>query len=577
MNVIDFRASRCRHCYKCVRACSLKAIRVKDGHAGVLADRCILCGRCLSVCPQNAKTVHSERGKAAGFLKEGIPVIASVAPSESEMFAGAGRGRLVCALKKLGFAAVRETSEGAAFVTREYKRQIEAGGRKNLLTTCCPGAVELVEKYYPSQIGALLPVVSPMTAHARLLKEEADGPVRVVFLGPCIAKKREAADERNPGGADAVLTFQELEDWLEEEGIALKDCEPSEFDNPDPAVNRLYPATGGILASLAAFGTDFGPYRRLAVDGLDSCMRLLEDMENGKVENCLIELSICEDGCLNGPAAPKAKSSLYQMKADLKRDVSKKETDSDWFAGRAEPKLAREFADRHMEEPRPSEEEIRDILRRIGKMTGADELNCGACGYPSCRAKAVAVYQGKAEIEMCIPYMHEKAESLANVVMDTTPNAVLLIAPNMDIREASASARRLFGKNGAQIVGRNLKEFIVTEAVEQVFASHENRYTEKHEYLEFGRIVLQTLVYVKELDMVLAIFVDITEEEERARKDQEQRLEMVAMAQKVIDRQMMVAQEIAGLLGETTAETKVTLTKISRSLLEETPERGNRL
>lgn len=577
MNVIDFKASRCQHCYKCVRACSLKAIQVKEGHAAILSEQCILCGRCLSVCPQNAKTIHSEREKAAAFLREEIPVIASVAPSESVMFGKTGGGHLVTALKKLGFAAVRETSEGAAYVTREYKRQIEAGKRKNLLTTCCPGAVELVEKYYPSQIHALLPAVSPMTAHARLIRKEAQGPVRVVFLGPCIAKKREAADKRDEGGVDAVLTFQELESWLEDEGIVLSECETSEFDNGDPAVNRLYPATGGILASLAASGTDFGSYRRLAVDGLDACMHLLEDMEKGQVENCLVELSICEDGCLNGPAAPKKRGSLYQMKADLKGAAPKKEPAPEWFAGRAEPELARTFEDRRWEERMPSEEEIREILHRIGKVTKEDELNCGACGYPSCRAKAIAVYQGKAEIEMCIPYMHEKAESLANVVMDTTPNGVLLIAPSMEIREASASARRLFGKNGAQIVGRNLREFIVTETVEQVFATHENRYTEKREYLEFGRIVLQTLVYVKELDMVLAIFVDITEDEERARKDREQRQEMVAMAQKVIDKQMMVAQEIAGLLGETTAETKVTLTKVSRSLLEQTPERGNRL
>lgn len=577
MNVIDFKASRCQHCYKCVRTCSLKAIQVKEGHAAILAEQCILCGRCLSVCPQNAKTIHSEREKVAGFLKEELPVIASVAPSESEMFAEAGRGRLVTALKKLGFAAVRETSEGAAYVTREYKKQIEAGGRKNCLTTCCPGAVELVEKYYPSQIGALLPAVSPMTAHARLIRKEADGPVRVVFLGPCIAKKREAADGKNEGGADAVLTFLELEEWLEEEGIVLSECEAAGFDNGDPAVNRLYPATGGILAALAASGTDFGGYRRLAVDGLDACMHLLEDMEEGRVENCLVELSICEDGCLNGPAGPKKKGSLYQMKADLRDATPRREPAPEWFAEHGEPELAREFADRHQEERIPSEEEIREILRRIGKVTSEDELNCGACGYPSCRAKAVAVYQGKAEIEMCIPYMHGKAESLANVVMDTTPNAVLLIAPSMEIREASASARRLFGKNGAQIVGRNLREFIVTEAVERVFATHENQYTEKREYLEFGRIVLQTLVYVKELDMVLAIFIDITEDEERARRDREQRQEMVAMAQKVIDKQMMVAQEIAGLLGETTAETKVTLSRVSRSLLEPAPERGNRL
>jgi iron only hydrogenase large subunit-like protein/uncharacterized Fe-S cluster-containing protein len=576
VNVIDFQASRCRHCYKCIRTCGVKAIRVKEGHACIIEEECIFCGRCLEVCPQGAKTLHSEREKVEDFLREGVPVIASVAPSEAELFAGGEKGRLTAALRKLGFAAVRETSEGAAFVTREYRKQIERGGRKNLLTSSCPGAVELVEKHYPSQLDALLPVVSPMVAHGRLIRREAEGPVRVVFFGPCLAKKREAADSRNEGGPDAVLTFLELEDWLAEKGITLSDCEPSDFDNPDPKVNRLYPAAGGILAALEAAGTDFGPYRRIAVDGLASCLRLLQDMEAGKVENCLVELNICPDGCLNGPAAPANRRSIYQMKADLQERTPRREPAPVWFEGRPEPALDREFRDRSVPEPVPSEGEIRQILRRIGKVRREDELNCGACGYPSCRAKAVAVYQGKAEIEMCIPYMREKAESLANIVMDTTPNAVLLIAPSLEIKEASASARELFGKNGSQIVGRRLSEFISPEAFERVFRTHTNVYTEKQEYLEFGRIVLQTLVYVKGMDMVLAIFVDITEEEERAKKDREQRMEMVAMAQKVIDKQMMVAQEIAGLLGETTAETKVTLTKVSRSLLEETSERGTR-
>lgn len=569
MNVIDFKKTRCQHCYKCVRNCAIKAIQIKDGQACILPEECILCGHCLEVCPQNAKTVHSECKDVKGFLREEIPVVASVAPSAAVLFGEDGGNRIVSALKKLGFAAVRETSEGAAYVTEEYRKRIERGENRNWITTCCPSAVELVEKQYPSQIPALLPVVSPMTAHARRIRQEWDGPVRIVFFGPCIAKKREA---KVVGDVDGVLTFQELEEWLEEEGISLENCKPEPYSNEDPKANRLYPAGGGILAALQAAGTEFGAYRKLKVDGLQACMELLADMEAGRIQNCVIEMSVCENSCLNGPGAPKRKPSIYQMQADLQERVSVTAVGKDWFVGEKGWDAGREFRDRSVEVPQPSEDEIRRILREMGKNSPEDELNCGACGYPSCRAKAAAVYQGKAEIEMCLPYMHDKARSLANVVMESTPNAVLLIAPDLRIREASRSARKLFAPDGGPVVGRKLSEFLPAGEVEQVFRTRTDIHNEKRNYPEFGKIVLETMVYVDKMEMVLAIFVDITEKEARERHDRELRMEMVAVAQKVIDKQMMVAQEIAGLLGETTAETKVTLSKLRDSILFEEEE-----
>ena len=293
MEIIDFKATKCKHCYKCVRYCGVKAIQVKDERAVIMPDKCILCGHCLKICPQSAKTLKSDLNMVRGFLREGMRVVVSIAPSYMGLLKYKTIGQVRGALLRLGFEDVRETSEGAAFVTAEYARLLAEHKMENIITTCCPSANDLVEIYYPQLIPYLAPVVSPMIAHGKLLKEELGRDVKVVFLGPCIAKKKEAMDLRHEGYIDAVLNFNDINKWLEEEDIVIEDCEDRPFTAFDPKVNRLYPVTNGVVNSVLATEEKGDGYRKFYVHGEDNCIDLCKSMSRGEIKGCFIEMNMC--------------------------------------------------------------------------------------------------------------------------------------------------------------------------------------------------------------------------------------------------------------------------------------------
>lgn len=567
MNVIGFKEASCKNCYKCVRICEVKAIVVKDQQAQICNDSCILCGHCLDACPQNAKTLISDLDKVKGFIKRKEKTVVSLAPSYLGIMDYDKVGQVVTALKKLGFFQVRETSEGAAYVTREYSRLLSEGKMRNIITTSCPSANELIEIYYPSLTPDMAPVVSPMIAHGRLIKKQLGEDVKVVFLGPCIAKKREAlGDERTTGAIDAVINFTEVEEWLKESNINIHALEESAFDNENPEVNRLYPITSGVLSSVVTTATK-NHYRKFYVHGLNNCIELLKSMEKGEVEDCFIELNVCNGGCIKGPAVDTSYISRFKVKLDMEESISKVSPKESFYTQLEEKDLVKRFLPRGSKDPIPSDEEIRAILKKIGKVDKAHELNCGACGYPSCREKAIAVYQGKAELSMCIPYMHDKASSMANVVMDTTPNIIMMVDADMKIVEYNAAAERYFHYTKEQALSMYLYEIVDHTDFQYVLDTKASILGKKITYQEYGVTTLQNIVYVPDQNNVLGIMVDITAEEQKELKAYEVKMDTIEMAQKVIDKQMMVAQEIAGLLGETTAETKVTLTKLRDTIL----------
>ncbi|MDO5293739.1 MAG: [Fe-Fe] hydrogenase large subunit C-terminal domain-containing protein [bacterium] len=567
MNVIGFREARCKNCYKCVRICEVKAIVVKDQQAQIRDDLCILCGHCLDACPQNAKTLISDLDRVKEFIRSKKTTIISLAPSYLGIMKYKKVGQVVTALKRLGFTEVRETSEGAAYVTREYVRLLEEGKMKNIITTCCPSANDLIEIYYPSLTNDMAPVVSPMIAHGRLIKEQLGEEVKVVFLGPCIAKKREAlGDGRTAGAVDAVINFTEVEEWLKEEKIEISSLSETEFDNKNPEVNRLYPITSGVLSSVVASSTR-DHYRKFYVHGLRNCIELLKSMEKGEVEDCFIELNVCNGGCIKGPAVDTSYISRFKVKLDMEESIPKTPAGDGFFNSDTELSFKKTFTPRKSKDPIPTDEQIRAILKKIGKNDPSHELNCGACGYSSCREKAIAVFQGKAELSMCIPYMHDKASSMANVVMDTTPNIIIMVDSDMKIVEYNAAAEVYFHYSKEQALSMYLYEIVDHSDFQYVLDTRSRILGKKVTYKEFGVTTLQNIVYVPDQNNVLGIMVDITAEEEKELKAYEVKMDTIEMAQKVIDKQMMVAQEIAGLLGETTAETKVTLTKLRDTIL----------
>ncbi len=567
MRVIDFKDAKCRHCYKCVRHCAVKAISVRDEQARIMVDHCINCGRCLEVCPQNAKTFASDMDRVKGYLRQGMKTVISIAPSYAGVLEFDSPGQVVDALQRLGFAEVRETAEGAALVTNEYKKLVREGEMPNIITTCCPSVNDLVEKYYPDCAKLMAPVVSPMIAHGRYIKKIYGQDVKVVFLGPCIAKKQEAeGDDRVTGAVDAILTFEELALWLKEEGIDIHSCGEKPMGNPDPKINRLYPVSGGVIQSVITEEESDG-YHKVFVDGLENCMEMLECLERGELDHCFIEVNVCEGGCAKGPASAHWNTSYVKTKVKIENGVS-------YRAARDLPdmsteELAKRFGNRGLDDRMPTEEQIRRILMSTGKYSKEDELNCGACGYSTCREKAVAVFQGKAEVTMCMPYALTQAESMSNVVMDMTPNMIFVIGNDMRILDCNRKGQELLGVGHDEAVRRYIFEFIEADDIESALLTREPVFHKKIR-LDRGRIVAEeTIVYIENLDAVLVLFQDVTREERIKEQHYNLKVETVEMAQKVIEKQMMVAQEIAGLLGETTAETKVTLTKLRDSILNE--------
>ena len=570
MRVIDFKDASCKHCYKCVRYCEVKAISVENEQAHIMKNHCINCGHCLEVCPQNAKTFASDMERVKGYLRQGMKTIISIAPSYLGVLEYDKPGQIVDALQRLGFYEVRETAEGAALVTREYWKLLKAGEMTNIITTCCPSVNDLIEKYYPELVPMMAPVVSPMIAHGRLIKHIYGEDVKVVFLVPCIAKKEEAiGDERVRGAIDAILTFEEIVKWWKAEGIDVHQCENKPMGNPNPKVNQLYPISGGIIQSVRASSIEDN-YYKIHIDGLKACMELFDELKKGDIQHSFFEVNVCEGGCIKGPASDKWNQSLIRAKMDVEDQVAHREEATEIDGNGIQ--LHKTFTDRRVEDPMPSDQEMKTILHAMGKYTKSDELNCGACGYPTCRAKALAVYQKKAEISMCLPYAVAQAESMSNVVMDVTPNMILIVDKDLRIRECNKKAQEMLGVSREEALERYIFEFVDALDIEEALRNKQQVARKKINLESVKLTVIESIVYIESIESVLVTYQDITKEEKAKLQHYNLKMETVEMAQKVIDKQMMVAQEIAGLLGETTAETKVTLSKLRDSILFEEEE-----
>ena len=564
MSVIGLKKANCKNCYKCLKVCPVKSIRVVNEQAQIIDDDCLLCGTCLANCPQNAKTLTSSLDQVKEMLASGEKVAVSLAPSFLGSFSLEKPGQMAAALKKLGFCAVSETAQGAAYVTAQYHDLMVENKMKNIITTCCPSINRLIELYHPEVVEYMAPVVSPMIASARLIKQALGKGVKVVFVGPCIAKIDEAADIRHDTDVDAVLTFEDIEQWFREEGIVPGQCEDASFLNASSKILRMYPVTSGILESLKARG-DCNNYRMITVDGIQECIALFSSMAKGELDHCFVEVNACKGGCVNGPAKTKGEETRFRAALDVENYA--REDAGDYPAVDEEIPMGKRFFDRSRHEKLPDEDTIRSILAKIGKESPEQELNCGACGYNSCREKAIAVYLNKAELTMCVPYMKELAESLSNYVLSETPNITIMVDDEMNIIEFNKAAEECFKISRREALEKGLFELIDSSDFQFVLETKQPITNKKVHYKEYGITTEQSIIYIDKQNIVMGIFKDITKEEREQENLYDLRVETMEMAQKVIDKQMVAAQQIASLLGETTAETKVTLTKLKNMIV----------
>ncbi|MBW7573254.1 [Fe-Fe] hydrogenase large subunit C-terminal domain-containing protein [Caproiciproducens faecalis] len=564
MGIIGLKAANCKNCYKCVKVCPVKSIKVEHAQAQIIERNCILCGTCLEQCPQNAKTLNSDVAAVKEMIGKGARVILSVAPSYVGSFDFDDVRKFAGAVKALGFFGVAETSMGAAYVTAEYHRLIKENRMENIITTCCPSANRLIEHYYPSLVDQMAPVVSPMIAHARLLKKIFGYGTRVIFVGPCIAKIDEAADIRHNNDVDAVITFDDLAGWLEEEHVVINDTQPASFLNPSSRILRMYPVTDGIIASLRSMG-DTGDWKMLSVSGSAECIDLCKALERGDLRHCFIEINMCKDGCINGPISNRDAASRFSSSMKVRNYAAE---DAGEYPNLPEQiPMEMRFVDCSVREDIPDEATIRMILAKIGKESPEDELNCGSCGYPTCRDKAVAVYQNKAELTMCMPYMKERAESLSNCVLTETPNITIIVDKDLNIIEFNTAAEKAFGISRHEALQKCIYEIMDSSDFEYAFDVKQSIPDKKVHFRDYEMTTMQTIVYIAKQNIAMGIYKDITREEAELESKYKLRSETMEMAQKVIDKQMIAAQQIASLLGETTAETKVTLTKLKNMIV----------
>lgn len=561
MSVLQFRKANCKNCYKCVRNCPVKAIEVKNHQAQVIERDCVLCGNCITVCPQNAKEVRCDTSIVKNLIREGRTVIASVAPSYIATYQVASFAVFAKALKELGFADVQETAQGAYLVKREYEALLEENASKPLISSCCPTVIKLMQKYYPNTLPYLAPVLSPMQAHAKLIKQKNPQAV-VVFIGPCISKKDECAQDTSL--TEIALTFEELDGWLEEREISLEEGLISEESTMR---SRFFPISGGILNTM----DQREDVHYVAIDGLENCIAALKEIQEGKLDHCFIEMSACEGGCVGGhafsrrPARIAAKARV-QAVADGRQQLNDYDIETSLD-------LERQVKPQHLFVANPSEKEIAEILKKMGKNKLEDELNCGTCGYSTCREKAIAVYFGKAEISMCLPFMKERAESFSDKIISITPNAILTVDTDLKIQQINLAGCRLFSLSKAEeVIGNPISRLMDEFDFAELIATGEHKRTKRAYLAEYNKYVEQTFLYDEGNAIVICIMKDVTETAQKREQISDKKNQAAQLTDKIVEKQLRIVHEIASLLGETAAETKVALTELKDIILMEEEE-----
>ena len=556
MNCLTLKKSNCKNCYKCIRHCPVKSIRFSGNQAHIINNECILCGQCFVGCPQDAKEIVDETEKVKVLLQSGDPVYVSLAPSFVANYPGVGIEAMTRALKKLGFAGVEETAIGATMVKTEYERMLREEARDVIITSCCHSINLLIQKYFPDALEYLADVVSPMQAHCLDLKKRYPN-CKTVFVGPCVAKKDEA--EHYAGIVDAVLTFEELTKWLKKEDIPLEKI----MDSNEHSRTRFFPTTGGVLKTMERL-PDF---TYMALDGVENCIEALKEVVAGKVHKCVLEMSACVGSCLGGPIMEKYTNARIQEYMAVKAYAG----DKDFIVDQPDPlEMKKGFSSIAPKAIVPTEAEINSVLRQMGKFRPEQELNCGSCGYNTCREKAIAICQGKAEISMCLPYLKDKAESFSDTIVENTPNGLIVLNEKLEVQSINGAARRLMNiRSASDVMGAHVARILDPEVFVSVLNTRRNILSSRTYLAEYKRYVDFSVMYDYDSRLLIGIMRDVTDEELAREKKEDISQKTIEVADKVVEKQMRIVQEIASLLGETAAETKIALTKLKESIINE--------
>lgn len=564
--IMGLSRADCRGCYKCIRACPVKSLSCLDEQVRVVDGECIYCGRCLLICPQNAKYIRDDLEKVRSAIAAGEKLYASVEPSCQAAFPGVDMGKMASALSALGFVHAEPVTVGAAQVTRAYDAASVSWKAPNLITTACPSIYLLVQRHYPELVEQLAPTVSFAVAHARIIRQIYGPRARVVSIGPCISQKHDAQDGESGNALYASLTFSELAAWFASAGIDPREMKRKPMGT---VAYDYFARPGGVIHHLAK--ETRRKWECVAVDGVDRCAEVLESVRRDGLSGYFLELTACAGGCLGGPILRMMNVPYLTAKDALVHGPRQETPGPRLLTQGVEADLSRSFRKLAPRRSPIREEEIASVLARMGKTSVKQELNCGCCGYNTCREKAVAVIHGKADISMCVPYMRELAESMSATVVENIPTGVLILNEKLQVEHINPAAVALLHVRG-EICGRSVGALLPSNDFYQVLSTGENVLHHKVRYEKPGIVVSQSVVRVQSARTVIVLLEDITHKELESEKHRVMTEETAQFAREVVEKQMRVVQQIAGLLGETAMETKLALSKLTNTLVEQAGE-----
>lgn len=562
--------NNCQDCYKCVRRCPVKAIKIEDGSAMIVPDLCIACGTCYRVCPAKAKQARNDLTRAKHLVQSGKDVYVSLAPSWITEFEGVSREQMIAAIRRLGFRGVSETALGAEEVSANIAGLLDKAANEALqvsaanrlfISTACPAVVEYINKYVPERTANLTKLTSPLLAHCRLLKTALGKDIEVIFIGPCIAKKIEA--DRHPDLLSLSLSFTDLRQWLKDENIELKDIHTSVFDKfvmSKAEEGAAYPVEGGMIETLKPYEQSQKAYL-MQITGIENIKRELKNIREEALDRPIfIECLACEGGCVNGPCTSSKKSGLE------KRVEILKESDFSGLAGKRSPSvdITLNYASEAIVQPEHDETDIKRVLASIGKYSIEDEINCGGCGYNTCRNFAKALLDGKAEPEMCVSHMKQQAQRKANALLRCIPSPIVIANAKLSIMEYNDKFVETFWNEDEHadiydqnnLHGADLRDFI---NFTNLFSASLDLEQDIHrEHVRFNDKLFDVVVFnIDKKQIVGGIIEDVT--------NMEMKKEQIAeKAKEVIHKNLATVQQIACTLGEHMAETEVLLRSIAK-------------
>lgn len=563
--------TECHDCYKCVRHCPCKAIKVVDGSASVIPELCVSCGTCVRICPAGAKRIRNDVAQVKFLLSEPEPVYASLAPSFMSYYQDIKPAQIIAALKKIGFAGVSETAIGAQLVSSETGKFLKDAPNGLYLSSACPAINEYVQHYLPDYAETITPLVSPLLAHCQFLKRYYGDNIKVIFIGPCAAKKLEAA--AHPELLSVALTFERLDAIFEQYQIDPSTINPTEEDVFIPFLaeeGRNYPFEGGMNNTIR--DSELADVNLLNVSGLLNIDRLLSKdvLSSPEIANSktFIECLACDGGCVNGPVMREKGRSLQGMLA-----VSSTATNKSSLSRPVEYDLNKSYPAHKGKSNEYSEDVISEALAQVGKFSREDELNCGGCGYPTCREFATALLSGKAETAMCLSYLRKQAQRKSNALIQHIPAGVVIVDRNMQIVECNESFAKMCGESTMLayealpgLAGVDLTQLVdYAELFEVAFSSGKEMVRNNHIQ---GENILNISIFSIEHQRVLgAVIQDVTVLEMHREQISEK-------AREVIKKNVFTVQQIAKYLGEHMAETEVLLREVAQGYKSQNSSKG---